>query len=241
MKRNEYIINRIFTPLRNWSWLFIPLVALVGLWYPKMGLLMIPMMIALPILGFFKGKFWCGNICPHGSLFDRFIYPISFNKKIPAWAKAKITLVLAFIFFMFMFTKRVLAVTALWGTTPFLDKLGFIFVMNYFMVTIIGTFLAFFINPRTWCRFCPMATFQLLAYKLGKFLKANKKTDAVITISNNQECLNCGKCAKVCPVDLSPYQEISTKGQLENEACIRCSTCVVYCPVNILSLKCHQT
>lgn len=235
-KKNNTKANRIFTPLRKWAWLFIPLV-LSGFWYPKMGLLMIPVMLALPILGFFKGKYWCGNICPHGSLFDRLIYPLSANKKIPAWAKSKITLTVAFIWFMFMFGKRIVTVAALWGTTPFWDKLGLIFVMNYTAVTIVGTILALLINPRTWCRFCPMATFQLLTYKLGQFLSINKKTDHVVMISATEKCLKCGKCANVCPVGLTPYLELSADGRFENDACIRCSSCTVYCPVKILSLQ----
>lgn len=228
--------NRIFTPVRKWAWLFIPLV-LSGLWYPKMGLLMLPVMLALPILGFFKGKFWCGNICPHGSLFDRFLYQVSANRKIPAWAKSKITLTLAFCFFMYMLGSKLVRVAVFWGTTPFWDKLGLIFVMNYTMVTVVGSTLALLINPRTWCRFCPMATFQLLMYKFGKFLGFNHKTDTVITMSASENCLKCGKCANACPVDLSPYQEISPAGRLENSACIRCTTCISSCPVKLLSLK----
>ena len=44
---NFYIkTNRIFTQLKKYSWIFIPLVAIAGLWYPKLGLLMIPVMLA---------------------------------------------------------------------------------------------------------------------------------------------------------------------------------------------------
>lgn len=228
--------NRILTPVRKWAWLYIPLV-LSGLWYPKMGLFLVPVMLALPILGFFKGKYWCGNICPHGSLFDQFLYPLSANRKIPAWAKAKITVTLAFLLFMFMLGKKLFSVAAFWGATPFWDKLGLIFTMNYAMVTIVGSTLALLINPRTWCRFCPMATFQLLAYKLGKLLGANQKTDTVVTLSALEKCLNCGKCASACPIGLSPYREFSPAGRLENTACIRCATCLVSCPMNLLSLK----
>lgn len=228
--------NRIFTPLRRWAFLFIFLVAFGGLWYPKLGLLMIPIMIALPVMGFRQGKYWCGNICPHGSLFDRFILPLSLNKNIPSWAKSKITMTIALTWFMYMLITRIIKVSVLWGTTPFWDKLGFIFVVNYLVVTIIGTLLALFINPRTWCNFCPMGTFQLLFYKLGKLLGLNKKTDTKITITDEDKCLSCGKCAKVCPIQLKPYLDLSEKKQLDDESCIRCSTCVENCPQKILKL-----
>lgn len=234
---NFYIkTNRIFTPLRKWSWLFILVVAFGGLWYPKLGLLMIPVMIALPVMGFAKGNYWCGNICPHGSLFDRFIFKIGSNKGIPSWAKSKITITLAFAWFMFMLGQRLMKVFAIWGTTAFIDKLGYIFVINYFMVTILGTTLALLISPRTWCNFCPMSTVQKLFYKLGKTLGLNKSSDRKVTVAHPDMCHSCGKCSRVCPMQLKPYLEFSDKNQFDNEVCIRCSTCVENCPANILSL-----
>lgn len=232
--------NRIFTPLRNWAWLFLLVVAFGGLWIPKLGLLMIPVMIALPAMGFAKGKYWCGNICPHGSLFDRFIQPISANRKIPAWAKSKITMAIGLTWFMYMLSNRLIKVFAIFGTAPFVDKLGFIFVMNYLVVTILGTTLALLINPRTWCNFCPMGTFQILFYKLGKLLGANKKTDEKITVNRAEVCHTCGKCARVCPMQITPYLEFSEKNQVNNESCIRCSTCVENCPAGILSLSTEE-
>lgn len=239
---NFYIkTNRIFTPIRKWSWLFILVVAFGGLWIPKLGLLMIPVMLALPLFGFAKGKYWCGNICPHGSFFDRFIQHISLNRKIPGWAKSKITMILAFSWFMYMLGGRLIKVSALWGTLPFVDKLGFIFVMNYFVVTLVGSTLALLINPRTWCNFCPMSTFQIIFYKLGKLLRLNKTTDKKVSISRKEMCHSCGKCARVCPLQLTPYLEFSEKNQFDNESCIRCSTCVKNCPAGILSLSNEDT
>lgn len=234
---NNYIkTNRIFTPLRKWSWFFILVVAFGGLWYPKLGLLMIPVMIVLPILGFAKGNYWCGNICPHGSLFDRFMLPISRNSNIPSWAKSKTTITLAFAWFMYMLGQRLMKVFAIWGTTAFIDKLGFIFVMNYLMVTLIGTALALLISPRTWCTFCPMSTVQKLFYKLGKALGLNKRSDEKVSITHPDMCHTCGKCSRVCPMQLKPYQHFSEKNQFDSEVCIRCSTCVENCPAKILYL-----
>lgn len=46
--------NRIFTPVRKYAWIYIPIVAGLGLWYPKLGLSIIPLMLALMITGFLK-------------------------------------------------------------------------------------------------------------------------------------------------------------------------------------------
>ncbi|MCL6479202.1 MAG: 4Fe-4S binding protein [Peptococcaceae bacterium] len=229
--------NRIFTPVRKYAWIFVPFVALGGLWFPKLGLLMIPVMTALAIIGFFKGKFWCGNLCPHGSLFDRLVMPFSANKKIPAFLKSKAAMAVMFAWFMYIMVSRLMKVFAVWGSTAFIDKLGYVFVMNYLMVTVIGTTLAFLISPRAWCNFCPMGTLEILAYKLGKLLKINKRTDKKVTVASKSMCHTCGKCSRVCPMQLTPYLEFSEKNQFNSEACIRCSTCVKNCPAGILSLS----
>lgn len=229
--------NRIFTRLRKYSWLFILLVAFGGLWYPKLGLLMIPIMITLMVMGLVRGKYWCGNLCPHGSLFDYIILPISFNRKIPRGFSSILVRSLAFVWFCYMLIQRLIKVFEIWETTAFLDKLGYIFVMNYFIVTILGTSLAILINPRAWCTFCPMGTMEVLLYKLGKLLRITRHTDKKITISDPKLCLACGKCAQVCPVQLTPYLEFSANNQFDSEACIKCSTCVKNCPAHILSLE----
>ncbi len=61
---NKYIkTNRAFTTLRKYAWLFTVLVALGGLWEPKLGLLVILIMAGLTVTSFFKGRYWCGNVC----------------------------------------------------------------------------------------------------------------------------------------------------------------------------------
>ncbi len=229
--------NRIFTPIRKYAWIFVPVVAVGGLWYPKLGLLIIPLMLTLMVMGLLRGKYWCGNICPHGSLFDYIILPISLNKKIPTFMKSKITMAVVFSWFMYIMISRLIKAFAEFGTASFLDKLGYVFIFNYLAVTIVGTILAVFINARSWCSFCPMGTMELLLYKLGKLLGINKKTDLNVTASEIDKCISCGKCSKVCPVQLVPYKGFAENNQFLNEACIKCSTCVVNCPVKILSLS----
>ncbi|HHV72729.1 MAG TPA: 4Fe-4S binding protein [Clostridia bacterium] len=237
MKSYYLKTTRVFSPFRKYAWLFILLVAFGGLWYPKLGLLMIPMVIALALFGFFKEKYWCGNICPHGSLFDYLILPISANRKIPAFLKSKPVRYLAFGWFMFMLGSRLLKVLSLYETAPFLDRLGFIFVMNYFVVTMVGTILAFLISPRTWCSFCPMGTFQNIAYRVGRLLGIAQKTNRKVTITDPAKCINCAKCARVCPMQLTPYLEFSQSNQMSNDSCIACASCIENCPVKILAFR----
>lgn len=228
--------NRVFNKFKRISWTLVPLIAFGGLFYPRLGLLLIPIMLSLVTLGFFKGKYWCGNLCPHGSLFDSIILQFSPNSNIPKLFKSKTLKVLFFIWYMSMFTSRLIKVSALWGTMTFIDKLGFVFAVNYLIPTTVGTILALFVNPRSWCSFCPMGTMEQLAYKLGKIAGLNGKTDQKVSVAAIEQCHKCGKCSRVCPMQLKPYLNFSGNNQFENENCIRCSTCVANCPAGILSL-----
>ena len=84
----QYIkTNRTFTAIRKYGWLFTLLVAIGGLFEPKLGLLVIFIMAGLMTTSFFSGRYWCSNICPHGSLFDTLLLSISRNSKIPEFLK----------------------------------------------------------------------------------------------------------------------------------------------------------
>lgn len=235
---NNYYIktNRIFHPIRKYSWIFTLLVAIGGLWEPKLGLLVLFVMAGLVTTSFFKGRFWCGNVCPHGSLYDRIILPFSRNKKIPKTLQSKIFVALFFSFFIFSFSNRVINAFHVWGTFDFYDKLGFVFVMTYLIVMIIGGSLALFVTPRTWCQFCPMGTMQKASHSMGKAVQVAKKAEKKVTLSNPNLCHSCGKCARVCPFQLQPYLEFSENHQFDNGNCIKCATCVENCPASILSL-----
>lgn len=229
--------NRVFSTLKKWTWLFIPIVAVGGLFIPKLGLLLIPMMLSLLVLGFFRGKYWCGNYCPHASLFDHLLLPFAPLKKIPKFVKTRLARGLFFGFYMFMFMRRIMAIVSLWGTLDFWDKLGFIFAVNYLMPTLLGSALALLVNPRAWCSFCPMGTMQILAYRLGQVTNLNFKTDERITITDLDQCRACGKCARVCPMQLEPYKHFDPYNQFADEACIKCGVCAANCPFGLLTLQ----
>lgn len=239
MKTKKYYIkaNRIFNPVRQYGWIVTLFVALGGLWEPKLGLIVVFIMAGLTITSFFSGRYWCGNICPHGSLFDKIILPVSANNKIPNFVKSKFFTIGFFILFMYNFIRKLTIISQYWGTYDILDKIGALFSNTYLVVLIVGGALSIFLNPRTWCQFCPMGTIQKISHALGKKLGITKKTEKKITISDKTQCLSCGKCAKVCPFQLTPYKEFSDNKQFDNINCIKCNTCVENCPVKILSLK----
>lgn len=229
-------VNRTYTTVKRFSWLLVPVIALGGLVWPKLGLLLVPIMLSLMILGFFRGKYWCGNICPHASLFDHVLLPFAPMGKIPRLFRSNWFKYAFFGFFMVMFSLRVRGAVAHWGTYDFWDKLGLVFALNYLMPTVIGVAFALLINPRTWCTFCPMGMMQEVMYWVGKVTKLNKATDQKVNISDESKCKECGRCSMVCPLQLEPYKDWDDNGEFSNSACIRCSVCVQNCPLTLLSM-----
>jgi NAD(P)H-flavin reductase/ferredoxin len=236
---NNYYIktNRTFTTIRKFAWMFTFLVAIGGLWEPRLGVLVVGIMAGLLGTSFFSGRHWCGNFCPHGSLFDNIINPISMNKKIPSFLKSKWFIGAFFLFFTINFSRKLIRIAALWGSYSFIERLGYIFVNTYLMVLVVGGAVALLVNSRTWCQFCPMGTLQKLSYRLGKAVGVAKHTEKRITIESKDKCHTCGKCARVCPFQLTPYMEFNENNQFDNINCIKCTTCVENCPANLLSLE----
>jgi len=74
-----------------------------------------------------------------------------------------------------------------------------------------------FFHYRFWCRlFCPVGTFLSLF--------TTKKSMRIKLLNNN--CSNCKKCIKVCPMLLNPM----TEGN--NPLCFNCGDCIDACPDN---------
>ena len=78
---------------------------------------------------------------------------------------------------------------------------------------------------------------QKFFHKLGGIFGVTKKTEKKVTIESLDKCHACGKCSRVCPIQLTPYLQFSENNQFEDINCIKCSTCIENCPVKILSLE----
>jgi len=237
MKNFKTKTAHAFSTVRKFAWVFTLLVAFGGLWVPKLGLLVFGVIVSLTAISLTRGRFWCGNYCAHGSLFDQLLRPLSRNVQIPSILRSKYTQAAVFSLFMYNLASKFVRVAHLWGTLPFWDRLGFVFVGSYLMVTIAGGALGLIIAPRTWCQVCPMGMMQKLTYGLGKVLRLTAMSDKKVTISSSAKCVNCARCARGCPMQLSPYTAFSTTSQFDNENCIRCSVCVESCPLRLLTLS----
>ncbi len=237
MKKVKSKAQRVSHPVKRYSWLVVLLVAVGGLWFHVLGLIMIPIMVTLMVMSIFSGKYWCGNICPHGSWFDGILNPLSRNATLPPLFRAKPVAVLLLIAFMVMLGLRLSSVIPTFGSTGFFDRLGFVFVLNYLVVTVVGSALSLIVNTRSWCFVCPMGTFQLLLYRLGVVMHINRCTDVRLKTAQPEKCIRCKCCSKVCPMYLEPYPDIFSTRDFDHASCIRCGTCAQSCPSGVLKMQ----
>lgn len=208
-------MKKLFKLWKNYSFVVLFAFIILSLFDFRFALAAIICMAAPILLSIFRGRFWCGNLCPRGNFYDNVVSRFSKNKKVPALLKSYYFRIIVFVGMMTMFT---LGIKKNWGN-PY--GIGFVFYRMIVITTIIGIVLSLFYNHRTWCHFCPMGTAASLISKM-------RKLKNVLTVADT--CVSCKMCEKKCPLGIVPYEY---KGDiLSHPDCIQCGKCVVICPKN---------
>ncbi len=190
------------------------------------------------LVGVLIGKATCGWICPFGFL-QEILYKLGRwvklpKVKIPQWTKwGKYIVLVGLVILAPILTAepgefgapgqtifcKVCPQGALEGGIPQVllhpDLRGLLGVLFTSKMIILGVFLvAFLFIKRPFCRvFCPIGAF------LGLF---NKISLLQFTVDGHT-CTKCGLCKKVCPVDISIYEDPNSA------ECIRCGDCISAC------------
>jgi polyferredoxin len=107
-----------------------------------------------------------------------------------------------------------------WGDSY---SIGRAFLIVLTVTTTAGIVLGALFKPRAWCQICPMGT-------LGNWISGGRQPLHV-----NAQCKDCKLCAKVCPMQLRPYE--NKAGILTDGDCIKCSSCVAACPIKALGFE----
>ena len=88
------------------------------------------------------------------------------------------------------------------------------------------------------CNCCSCCCEALLAIK--KFGVAQTICSNFISHINEESCVGCGKCKKICPVNAIETVEMENgrkKCRIIPERCIGCGVCVKHCPTKALALE----
>lgn len=195
-----------------------PVVLIGGLFYPRLGLLVGVLMVGFVVLSFFKGRLWCGYMCPRGGFLERYFVKMSRNKRVPKLLKLKSVRIGVFAGLMSAVSLQFYVAP---GTA---DGIGAVFIRACLITSVIAFGLGYVFKPRTWCAVCPMGLVQgILGQKRA-------------TVSVDSGCKSCHLCTKACPIN-TPLPAYKTAFKVSSWNCIQCKTCVAVCPIKAVTVS----
>ncbi|RDE59086.1 4Fe-4S binding protein [Psychrilyobacter piezotolerans] len=179
--------------------------------------------VLLPI-SLLMGNFFCGWVCPYGAAQEFFgaIGNKIFKKKYKMPQNIQKYL---------QFSRYILMIFTIVGIgTMFFETINsyktFIIlgknISNVMISISLIIMISFLVISMLFERpFCSYLCIEGTKYSLASLTR-------IFTIKKNTEsCINCKKCNKVCPMNIS----ISDKSSVRNSQCINCFECVSICPV----------
>ena len=178
------------------------------------------LVIFISIITLFKGRVFCGWVCPHGAL-QEFIYKVKTNKfqKIEKYLKYfKYLILIVVIFLSFIYSQNYFCEIYPFKVLYNFSGTGFILIF-----ALIVLFFSIFIY-RPFCRFvCPFGAYLGLISKLGEKLHLRK-------VNITSSCIKCKKCLKECNAN-SVYEENNCY-KIDTKECFICGDCEISCPKN---------
>jgi ferredoxin-type protein NapH len=196
----------------------------------------------LILLGVLLGRVICGFLCPFG-WFQELLHKIP-TKKLSTKKLKPLTYLKYVVLLVMVMLLPVLVTNQLGMGDPFFCKylcpqgvlegaiplsmanagirsaLGSLFTWKFIvLLTVIVLSIVFY---RPFCKWlCPLGAFYALLNKVSLF---QMQVD-------QSKCVSCGKCAKVCKMDVDV-----TKSPNHTE-CIRCGMCIRACPTDAVSFR----
>jgi len=133
---------------------FLPIIVIGGLFYPLLGYFVLATMVFFLTLSFFKGRYWCWNLCPRGAFLDIVLSKASLKRPLPGIFAKQWFRYFIFILFIGLFILRLVRA----GANPIL--IGSVFVSMCLLTTGIAIILGIITKHRGWCAICPMGFLQ---------------------------------------------------------------------------------
>ena len=213
--------------------------AVIGSWNFKFAYYVIGFLI---FVGAILGRLVCGFLCPFGLIQD-LLHKIPCFKKIRTFRGDKLLRKLKYVIFLVFVILLPLFLTDLMGQgAPYFCKLicpagtlegglplvllnkamrgaiGWLYIWKN--TILIATIVLSILIYRPFCKYiCPLGAFYSIFNKVSLF---RYRIDG-------DKCVHCGKCAKVCQMNVDP---VKTPNSPE---CIRCGRCRQACPKDAIS------
>lgn len=162
------------------------------------------------------GRGWCGYACWTAMILDFLPY------KKPCKPRIEKLGILRYVMFALSFT---LVASLFLMHVAHLEKIMFyLFLIGNLLYYGVGIALAFvFQDNRAFCKYvCPITV----------FLKPMSYYSLLRVHCEESKCIHCGKCLRVCPMDVEVNKESRTRKN--GTECILCYECTKVCPVKAL-------
>lgn len=185
----------------------------------------IVIMVLLPATLFF-GNFFCGWVCPYGTLQElmRTVGKLIFKKqyKMPRSIQKFMQYSKYVLFTIMMVGVLDFILTPIngYGTLMGLfSETGETIVVTLALGIMIIYLLISMVFERAYCNYLCTESAKYGILSLTRIFSIKRNEDT---------CIGCNKCDKVCPMNI----EVSMHDQVRNGQCINCMKCVQACPVD---------
>lgn len=227
------IVSMLLFPITIWY--FSPYLIIMAAWQHIINGSFITFTLMF-ILGMFFGRLWCGFLCPTGGMSECFE---TFSSKEPkqGW-RNYLKYGIWFVWISGVIVCHVLGKGDYQIQPFFMTEHGISISNIYGYVIYYGIVILFLIpalihGKRANCHYiCWMAPFMILGYKAGRFLHLPQLKIRTAA----EDCVSCGKCAKVCPMSLEVPQLVKA-GEIRSAECILCGECINACGKKVLEYK----
>lgn len=203
-------------------------------------------------------KFWCGWICPFGTVQDWLTYlrrRLAIREAQFSWLTRNRLKMVKWILLAYLLIVPLLIAHAGFHDDlrlPFCRSIcpakplmplfvgnihhlaldftnTFTLVFTILSVTIAaGMLVGMFFKERFFCLFCPMLVLIHIFRKISP-IRFEKNVDG---------CNGCGNCQRMCPMDIRDVHEEKQNKDVLSEDCLLCMTCMEACPEDeVLSIK----
>jgi polyferredoxin len=204
------------------------------------------LMIALGgLLAAFRGKIWCGMLCPNGGFIDLVWSRISLRLvPFPRWLNRGRILQGVFFAGMIAYFGWIVWLVNIHKGLPVAyasyAQHGYLFLRFCQVMLALAAVMALVFEPRSFCaHICPGGT-------LGSLMASASKRSPVVLDAD--KCVNCRLCTSVCDLPerlLDPLLERAEKVREEGRSetlpvspeCYGCMDCVAVCPKGALRIE----
>jgi ferredoxin-type protein NapH len=193
------------------------------------------MLVLISVLLF--GRAFCGWFCWFGGYVDLVEWTI--GDKLKVKLPRTMPLYLAIIPFVALFAKLYGSLLLKWlngfpasftfnlaDTQPWGGQQTGLSILITFVLY--GPVLLFVFGRHAWCRYlCP----------IGGLLKIFNRIGVGKVRLVNDQCNGCGKCNRVCDMQVNVLGNLKDHGQVNSIDCIRCLKCTDECPVSAIAFR----